>query len=183
MFRKFKKIIVPLVCLVVIGVSLTFSTVIAAYADCSKIGGDCMLQNICRTSYDQEVVNGIDCGANNVCCRAKTVTAPPANGPVTPSPANDAVVAPRAPSQAVSLDNPLGITDPSVLVGRIIFAILGLTGAIALVMFIWGGLQWMTAAGNAEKVTKGRDTLLWAVLGLVIIFSSYAILKAVLNIL
>jgi len=82
------------------------------------------------------------------------------------------------------LVNPLGsITNPVDLIGNIIFAILGLTGAIALVMFIWGGLQWMTAAGNSEKVTKGRDTLLWAVLGLVIIFSSYAILNAVLGIL
>jgi len=86
---------------------------------------------------------------------------------------------------AVGLDNPLGkeMGDPITLMGKIIFAVLGLTGAIALVMFIWGGLQWMTAAGNSEKVTKGRDTLMWAVLGLVIIFSSYAILKAVLNVL
>ena len=83
-----------------------------------------------------------------------------------------------------ALANPLGdIKTPTQLIGKIIYAILGLTGAIALVMFIWGGLQWMTAAGSPEKVTKGRDTLMWAVLGLVIIFSSYAVLKAVLGIL
>ena len=85
---------------------------------------------------------------------------------------------------AVGLDNPLGTTtSPVDLLGKIILAVLGLTGAIALVMFIWGGIQWMTAAGNPEKVTKGRDTLMWAALGLVIIFSSYAILNAVLNVL
>jgi hypothetical protein len=85
---------------------------------------------------------------------------------------------------AVGLENPLGsINTPTNLIGKVIFAVLGLTGVIALVMFIWGGLQWMTAAGNPEKVTKGRDTLMWAVLGLVIIFSSYAILSAVLNVL
>lgn len=89
-----------------------------------------------------------------------------------------------SPALAVGLDNPLpAIGSPTQLIGKVIFAVLGLTGAIALVMFIWGGLQWMTAAGNAEKVTKGRDTLMWAVLGLVIIFSSYAVLNAVLGIL
>jgi len=89
---------------------------------------------------------------------------------------NRAEVPNKAPAE---LQNPLGETDPVALISRVIFAVLGLTGAIALVMFIWGGLQWMTAAGNAEKVTKGRDTLMWAALGLIIIFSSYAVLTAV----
>jgi multisubunit Na+/H+ antiporter MnhB subunit len=58
---------------------------------------------------------------------------------------------------------------------------MGVTGALALVMFVIGGIQWMTAAGNSERVKKGRDTLMWAVLGLIVIFSSYAILRAVLE--
>ena len=35
----------------------------------------------------------------------------------------------------------------------------------------------MTAAGNQEKVTKGRDVLVWAAVGLFIIFSSYALVN------
>lgn len=82
-----------------------------------------------------------------------------------------------------SLDNPLGSSDltPTQIYGRLIYAFMGATGALALVMFLIGGFQWMTAAGNAERVKKGRDTLMWAVLGLVVIFSSYAILRAVLE--
>lgn len=78
------------------------------------------------------------------------------------------------------LQNPLGqgIT-PAKLYGRLIFAFMGFSGVIALLMFIVGGFQWMTAGGNAEKVKKGRDTLMWAVLGLIMIFSSYAILRAI----
>jgi hypothetical protein len=79
------------------------------------------------------------------------------------------------------LENPLGSTasTPQLLYGRIIYGFLGVTGALALIMFIVGGFQWMTASGNAERVKKGRDTLMWAVLGLLVIFSSYAILRAV----
>ncbi len=83
-------------------------------------------------------------------------------------------------SKPVTLDNPLGkTTTPEVLMGNIIQAILGIVGSIALVMVIYGGFIWMTAAGNQEKVTKGRDVLVWAAVGLFIIFSSYALVKFV----
>ena len=47
-------------------------------------------------------------------------------------------------------------------------------------MFIYGGLVWMTAAGSNEKVQKGKDILIWATVGLVIIFTSYALVRFVL---
>ena len=89
------------------------------------------------------------------------------------------------PITAQVLDNPLGNLDPQPqdLYGRLIFAFMGITGIIALLMFIIGGFQWMTAGGNAEKVKKGRDTLMWAVFGLIVIFSSYAILREIFNVL
>jgi len=43
-----------------------------------------------------------------------------------------------------------------------------------------GGLVWMTAAGSNEKVQKGKDILIWATIGLVIIFISYALTRFVL---
>jgi len=42
-------------------------------------------------------------------------------------------------------------------------------------MFIWGGFQLLFSGGNPEKIQKGKDTLVWATLGLVIIFGSWAI--------
>lgn len=82
---------------------------------------------------------------------------------------------------AASLSNPLGSTTLTTqqLIGQIIGAVLGIVGSIALVMFIIGGFQWMTAGGNMERVKKGRDTLVWATLGLVVVFAAYAILKFV----
>jgi len=81
------------------------------------------------------------------------------------------------------LPNPLGGTtgtDVNLLIGQVINAVLGIVGSLALVMFIYGGLTWMTAAGNKEKIQKGKDILIWATIGLIIIFSAYAIVKFVL---
>lgn len=90
--------------------------------------------------------------------------------------------APSVGTASVELPNPVGTTDISILVGNIIRAILGLLGVLALIMFIWGGLLWMTSAGNEKKVTQGRDTLVWAVAGLALVFFSYALLNFVLNV-
>lgn len=84
-----------------------------------------------------------------------------------------------------TLSNPLGesANNPNVLIGRIIKNILGIVGSLALLMFVVGGLMWMLSAGNEQRVKKGKDILIWASLGLVIIFTSYAILKFVFEVL
>jgi hypothetical protein len=86
-------------------------------------------------------------------------------------------------SQPVTLPNPLGdkTGSPQELIGQIISAVLGITGSLALVMFIYGGFTWMLSSGNSDKVTKGKNTLVWASIGLVVIFSSYALVRFVLQ--
>ncbi len=83
---------------------------------------------------------------------------------------------------APTLPNPLGgSTDVRTIIGRVINAALGISGSVALLMFIWGGLQWLTSGGSPERIQKGKNTIVWAVLGLVLIFGSYAILNFVLG--
>ncbi|MFC1508420.1 pilin, partial [Candidatus Omnitrophota bacterium] len=85
------------------------------------------------------------------------------------------------PHGQVCLDNPLGSdVTPQTFIGDVIRGILGVVGSLALALFIYGGFLWMTAAGNAEQVAKGKNTLLWATLGLIIIFSSYALVRFVI---
>ncbi|MDA2922147.1 pilin [Patescibacteria group bacterium AH-259-L07] len=88
-------------------------------------------------------------------------------------------------AQEVRLDDPLNIPEGKEaipeLAGRIIKAVLGVVGVLALVMFIYGGILWMTSGGNAEKIKKGKDTIVWAVIGLAFIFFSYAILEFILK--
>lgn len=84
---------------------------------------------------------------------------------------------------ATALYNPLGdsVNSLPVLIGNAIRGVLGLVGAVALVMIVIGGVTWMTSAGNADRVRRGKDTLLWAILGIIIIFVSYSIVNFVFS--
>lgn len=88
-----------------------------------------------------------------------------------------------AESGQVCLKDPLGIgssaSGPQQLIGRIIKGVLGLVGSLALAMFVYGGFTWMLAAGNSTNVEKGKQILIWATIGLIVIFSSYALVQFV----
>jgi len=55
--------------------------------------------------------------------------------------------------------------------------ILGIVGSLALLMFIYGGLMFIISSGNSEKVTKAKEIIIGAVIGLVIVFTSYMIIQ------
>ncbi len=87
-------------------------------------------------------------------------------------------------TEPITIKNPLegaGVTSPQLLIGRVINSILGVVGSLALVMFVYGGLIWMTSSGSSDQVKKGKDILIWAVVGLVIIFSAYGIIRFVIQ--
>ena len=67
------------------------------------------------------------------------------------------------------------------IIGQVIKSVLGIVGSLALAMFVYGGLIWMTAAGAPDKITKGKDVLVWASIGLLVIFSSYALVAFVIQ--
>ncbi|MBP9695289.1 MAG: hypothetical protein KBD73_02710 [Candidatus Magasanikbacteria bacterium] len=71
--------------------------------------------------------------------------------------------------------NKLGLSSPSALIGRLIRVAVGIIGTIALVIFVYAGLVWMTSRGDSSKAESSRSMLLWASLGVVVILSSYAI--------
>lgn len=81
------------------------------------------------------------------------------------------------------LFNPLKYDNPEQVIGIIIKGILGITGVAALCLFIWGGFLIFFSRGNKELVSKGKSTLVWAVIGLAIIFSSYSLLTFVFKVL
>ncbi len=67
------------------------------------------------------------------------------------------------------------------LVGRVIRYFLGIIGAVVFVVFFAGGVMWLTSAGSPEKVEKGTKTMLYAVIGLFVIFAAYGIINTFLS--
>ena len=92
--------------------------------------------------------------------------------------------APSGPPPAVrrtSLQNPLGTSDIKVLVGRAVNGFLGLSGSFALLMFVYGSFTWITSGGSPEKIARGKKIFTYAVIGLIVIFGSYAFLSTFIN--
>lgn len=87
-----------------------------------------------------------------------------------------------ASASTTDLSNPLGsITTPQALIGQLINSALGIVGSITLLMFVYGGFIWMTSSGSSDKIKKGKDIILWSAIGLMVIFSSYALVALVIK--
>lgn len=63
--------------------------------------------------------------------------------------------------------------DP--IIATVISVILSFLGVIFLILMVYGGYIWMMAAGNDEKVTKAKDLIKAAIIGLLIVVGAYAI--------
>ena len=64
-------------------------------------------------------------------------------------------------------------------IGNVIGAGLTMVGVLFLVLMIYGGIIWMLARGNEQQSKKALDTIIAAVIGLVIVLGSYALTKFV----
>lgn len=54
-------------------------------------------------------------------------------------------------------------------------------GAICVIMLIWGGIRYTTSAGNSASVTSAKNTIMYAIIGLIIAFLAFAIVNWVLS--
>lgn len=61
------------------------------------------------------------------------------------------------------------------LAALIINVALSLTGILFFILMLYAGITWMKAMGNTEDVTKAKEMITQAIIGLVIIMAAYAI--------
>lgn len=67
------------------------------------------------------------------------------------------------------------------LIANVIRLMLIFAGSIAVVFVIIGGFWYVTSAGNEEQAEKGKNTLINAIIGIVIIILSYVIVNVIAN--
>ncbi len=75
----------------------------------------------------------------------------------------------------------LGTVDLREGVMTIIQYLFGFLGIVAILLMLYAGFLWLTAAGSEEKVGTAKKVLTAAIIGLVIIFISYAIATFVIT--
>jgi hypothetical protein len=84
-----------------------------------------------------------------------------------------------------NLNGSTGIFNPQdsvvTIIGKVVKILLFVSGAITVLFVIIGGFMYVTSAGNEEQATKGRKTVTYALIGIIIIILSYVIVTAVVN--
>lgn len=64
---------------------------------------------------------------------------------------------------------------------KITNTILYAVGIISVIMLIYGGLRYITSGGDSKKVTDAKNTIMYAIIGLIIAILAYAIVNFVIN--
>ncbi|MBD3281541.1 hypothetical protein GF391_02230, partial [Candidatus Uhrbacteria bacterium] len=132
---------------------------IAQKPKCDSVGGEMVLTN--PTTYP-------GCGSTDRCCISEVCPDQPA------APASDDAPAQSAPS-SYTLTNPLGTTSLTIIAQRVINTFLGIVGALALIVFIYGGVTYIIAGGNDQRVQKAKDTLRYGVIGVFFIMFAFVL--------
>lgn len=109
------------------------------------------------------------------------------------------VLAPVALADTITIFNPLCptgtpssgtpsancINDFAGLIAKITQYIVDIIGAVAVLMFVWAGILFVTAGVNPSQVAKAKSVLWYAIIGLAITLAAsglIAVIKAVLNV-
>ena len=58
---------------------------------------------------------------------------------------------------------------------------IGLLGVIAVILIIYSGILWMTAGGSEDQIKKAKKVIIQAIIGIIIITLTYAIIAFVLR--
>lgn len=76
-----------------------------------------------------------------------------------------------------------GNTDKNLTgnISMILNAVIAVLGVVAVVVIIIGGVGYMTSSGDAGKVKKAKDTILYGIIGLVVCALAFAIVNWVIS--
>ncbi|MFH2105605.1 MAG: pilin [Parcubacteria group bacterium] len=88
---------------------------------------------------------------------------------------------PKTKSYSAKLDNPIGSNTLGDVIGKITGAFMGAIGAFAVAAIVYGGVIYISSAGNEESIKKGKSIVTYAVIGLAIAILAYVIVSFVIT--
>lgn len=74
-----------------------------------------------------------------------------------------------------------GSTDLKTVVRNVINTLLQVVGVGAVVVIVYSGILYVISVGDSAKITRAKNTLMYAVVGLVVAIMSYAIVNFVID--
>lgn len=81
--------------------------------------------------------------------------------------------------QRPDIDNPVNENTLGDVLSNVIFALLLFAGAVAVLFLIIGGFRYVISTGNPEQVEGAKKTIMYAILGLIIIFVAFVLVRLV----
>ena len=76
---------------------------------------------------------------------------------------------------------PTMLIGPSGVFTQITNTVLYIVGIISVIMLIYGGLRYVISGGDSKKVTDAKNTILYAIIGLIVSILAFAIVNFVIN--
>ncbi|MFZ2560608.1 MAG: hypothetical protein WAW91_03200 [Candidatus Nanoperiomorbaceae bacterium] len=70
---------------------------------------------------------------------------------------------------------------PEAIIPRIINIMLFIVGILAVIMLIYGGIRYVLSSGDAGRVKDAKNTVLYAIVGLVVAIFAYAIINWIIQ--
>lgn len=83
--------------------------------------------------------------------------------------------------QGSTIDTGTGTKGIGPLIKEVVKVLLFVLGAIAVIMIVVGGIRYAVSGGDSGAVTSAKNTILYAVIGLVVALLAYAIVNFVLT--
>lgn len=83
---------------------------------------------------------------------------------------------------ALEIGNPLKADSFEELILNIVDFLFNLAIPIMALMIIWGGFLFVTAAGEPAKIQQGKQLILWAVIGFIVILLAKGLIAFLQNI-
>ena len=78
-------------------------------------------------------------------------------------------------------DQPTDLFMQGGIFQEIVNVLLFLIGAIAVIMIIIGGFRYVVSGGNASNVTAAKNTILYAIVGIIVALLAYAAVNFVVT--
>ena len=72
-------------------------------------------------------------------------------------------------------DGPPPVTDIAATISGLVTTIIGLIGVVFFLLLLYAGVLYMTSAGDGDKVDKAKKLITSAIIGIIIVFSAYAL--------
>jgi magnesium-transporting ATPase (P-type) len=94
--------------------------------------------------------------------------------------ARDLTISPPAPG-ACATDANAQVSNLNRLITQVINIITVIVGVIAVIMIIFGGFRYITSGGDSSNVSSAKNTILYAIVGLIIVALAQVIVRFVLG--